>query len=171
MSDTQKQVDAWKVLFDMFPDGEKVIVILDNDDYWWGKFTHDMNCCKVGGQEYDWNDVVVIAKEGFPVKFLKTGVAPEFFIDQDNSRTTQKIREAVALPPAKHVHHTKTEFVFIRSGDPWLIPDVHLEGFNLGNVLPDTREEEFLIARTAEGQQAIIYDLPLIFEFGTVCNS
>lgn len=166
MGQVQQQVDAWKVLFDMFPNGEKVIVILNNDDYWWGKFIHDMNYCKVGGREYDWDDVVVIAKEGFPVKFLKTGVAPEFFINQDNSQTSQKIREAVALPSVKHVYHTKTEFVYIRGGDPWLIPDVKLEGFNLGNMLSDTREEEFLIAYTVEGQQAIIYDLPIIFEFG-----
>ncbi len=168
MSNVQEQVDAWKVLFDMFPDGEKVIVILDNDDYWWGKFTHDMNCCKVGGQEYDWDTVTIIAKEGFPVKFLKTGVAPEFFINQDNSHTSQKIRETVASLPVRHVHHSKTEFVYLRGGDPWLIPDVQLEGFNLGNMISDSRDEEFLIAYTAEGQPAIIYDLPLIFEFGSV---
>ncbi len=155
MSNILKQTNAWSKLFEQFKEGENVIIVTEDDDYYWGKFKPSYQACIVGGKEYKWDEVVFIAHEGFPIKFLSTGIEPKFFEQQCTIQVTKVIRKVSRSTPRYESH-------YFCGGDPWLIEDVAVEGFNIGKGPND----EFLQLTSRDGLTGILYDLPLVFEFG-----
>lgn len=168
---TQKQlateINAWTTLFDLFKSGEEVFVIDEDDEFYYGKFKQDTDCCKVGSKELDWEKIVFISHDGFPVRWLKTGVPSDFFLRQNTIKIQKRIRQL----KSDWVKSTKVEKAPVATrrifswGDPYEIEKVIVTPFNIGGPMSDAPNAEFLRLDAIDGAVGLFYDIPSIWAF------
>lgn len=137
--------DAWVHLFTTFHEGDQVFIIDEDDNYWWGTFKPSMTACIVDGREFNWDKIVFIGHDGFPVKFLKTGVCPHWFeTNRGSMRDEIKYQYRLKYPP-------RTYYI----GDPIELYSDSSKLFNWGWGLND----EFIELKTDDGAIGLLYDL------------
>ena len=175
MKDKQKNKslikDSWIYLWATFKTGDAVMVVLDDDNYWWGKFVASYKCCIVDGHEFDWNKVVLICHDGFPVKFVKTNIGAAWF-DKNRGSLSGSIREAVLEIKKDRKDEIEWEREqkerkerrangYVSFGEPFLLENISVRGFNINSGA----NEEFLSILHTNGTRGILYDLDGVLEF------
>ena len=171
MADKTLIKDSWIHLWSTFKEGDDVMIVLDDDDYWWGRFKPSYRCCIVDDHEFSWDKVVLICHDGFPVKFVKTNVGAEWF-DRNRGNLSGNIREAV-LEVKEHREYEKEcereqkerekrrASGHVCFGEPFLLENIATEGFNIGH----NPYEEFLSVKHVSGAEGILYDFDGVLEF------
>jgi hypothetical protein len=179
--------DAWKLFWSMFSEGDNVVVITEDDEFYWGKMSTTDTCCCLTGHggmtEIDWDDVVLIAHDGFPVRkvFGEGSVVEQL----DTSNVEDAIRCALSsvrcrycgrwikhdLAPHKCIKKAISssdddgEGVTIARGDPWLIENVRAEIVNPGVFWMEDnwQYEETLRLYAPDGARGLLWRLDTIF--------
>lgn len=95
---------AWRVFRGAFRDGEQVIVEDDTGDFWWGTLLakeEALVLTRPNGKsvEIEWDDVVLIAHDGFPIKELRGMSAQAAAVLAE--KTNAEIIERLCNPPPK----------------------------------------------------------------------
>jgi hypothetical protein len=160
--DVGREVNSWLMLFAMFKEGEEVYVIDEDDKFHFGKFKPNMDYCSVGDKEIDWDKVTFMSHDGFPITWLKTGVPPDFFRNQDTTKIQERLRrlgsDAELEPNRRPLRRTS-----FRWGDPYDIEEVSVVGFNIGGPITDSPDCEFLKLTAVDGAVGLFYDIPSVF--------
>ena len=159
--------NAWKIYWDMFRDGDQVIIVDEDDKVHWGKITaHEYTCVlkRLDGSEdeFHWDEIRFICKDGFPVRKL-LGADGNKNILKMNTDDTQKIVRT-ALDQEYHTEKKK-KVVF---GDPFMIENVQAKIYNAGTIWTPGHAnlyEEHVCLKSDDGAEAILWGVPTIFFF------
>lgn len=95
-----KKTDAWSLYHTMFKNGDEVVLVLEDDEFTWGKIVRAekekivLKSLTDKEEKIHWDDVRFMAHDGFPVKQL-FGADGSHLIEQLDTTNTQKaIRQA-----------------------------------------------------------------------------
>lgn len=108
MSLKSQKTDAWSLYHAMFKNGEEVVLVLENDEFTWGKIvktTADYLTLKSltdKEEKIHWDDVRFMAHDGFPVRQI-FGADGSHLIEQVDTKDIQKaIRQIFSAKPYSH---------------------------------------------------------------------
>jgi len=183
--------DAWIHLWSTFKDGDQVMIVTENDDYWWGTFRPTHTCCRFAdGKEFSWDEIVLICHDAFPVKFLKTGVCSEWF-DTNRGKLSDTIRDTIReeeyrrdivkdklhearLDKQQATHDKQEKEGKVRPWDAGYIPAPHRYGcgdpwfiedvFTTGFNIGMDIDDEFLDLTDCNGLKGMLWDLDNVLE-------
>lgn len=126
---------AWDLFKNTFKQGDFVIIVTDNDKFYWGSMAYDEENCYLGrpGRRVElipWNSVRFIANDGFPIREL-CGADGSISIEQmDTAAIQEKIhKELVSETESLCVYDVNYQKVIkrfrnVRFGDPYDIEGV-----------------------------------------------
>ena len=94
--------DAWDLFHSMFEDGEEVVIITDEEEFFYGFLkTTDIHCVLEKSNknpiEIEWDEVRFISHDGFPVKKLRGADGSALITYLDTTDTQKAIREALEI--------------------------------------------------------------------------
>jgi hypothetical protein len=97
---TKEAIDICELYDSMFKDGEEVVIVTDEEEYFWGILETTSTHCilkKPGRKiiEIDWNDVRFMSHDGFPIKKLRGADGSALIEHLDTSNTQKAIRKAL----------------------------------------------------------------------------
>lgn len=196
---------AWELYRACFKEGDEVILMDDDDTFYWGKLETHETFCRLHRShkrptDVNWNKVVFMSHDGFPVKRIRESSAAAKALERVN---TANVRAAVrkvlsgeecglcgviveedSLEWNKWEDATTGKFVgrmnicskcqkgvVIRRGDPWEIEAAWAKLWNPGRSAPEhwmDDHEEIIVAQSADGAYAHIWDVRTIFDFEEV---
>lgn len=161
-----KPKSNWDLFFECFKVGDDVIVVLDNDKFYWGKILlhegEEKNisfslCNTVASRikRLNWEDVTFISHDGFPVKKM---------IGADGSPLIEEIdTEDIQLSLRERLARTFCDIVF---ADPFLIQNVSGRLYNKGNCGEQfwgKNFEECLVLEAKDGAKGHLFDVPHVY--------
>ena len=192
---SEQKVDAWDLYWSMFKDGDEVVVVTEDDEFFWGKAYAEANNLRLkrpGSRDklLDWDEVRFMAHDGFPAKKLIT-LSRNPAIEALDTRDTQAaIRKVLTHTPCascgkwkrrselqkqssyhrlwycKSCLDSKAPLKHAIFGDPYLIEDFSALLVNAGiSWRDDWRHEETLVLRHRNGAPALLWGVETIYHW------
>lgn len=158
----------WDLFFECFKVGDDVIVVFDNDKFYYAKIVlHEgeeknisfslCNTVTSRMKRFNWEDVTFISHDGFPVKQMIGADGSQLIEEVDTKHIQLSLRERLA--------RTFCDIVF---ADPYLIENVSGKLYNPGNCgerFWGNNFEECLMLEAKDGAKGQLFDLPHIYHF------
>lgn len=158
-------MDAWELYNEMFKDGNKVVIVTEDDELVWGELQTEKDGCFIHrpnlkgrlcrGKKYYWHQIRFMSNDGFPCSQLLGADGSKSIEYEDPA--DKLIREAF-----DREYEPRVTTVF---GDPFIIEDVSAKLYNPGILDYDGDQEEVLVMTAKDGARGCLWDLSTIFYF------
>ena len=184
---TEVTPDAWRLFWNTFTQGEHVVIVTDEDEFFWGglgKVTGEGLMLEAQGlfggklinkRVFLWDEIRFMAHDGFPVRRLM-GADGSKSIERIGTGKTHNLILALLRTPSPPVEYGGVDDWIDESpsgtavfGDPFIIEDVSMKLLNPGNTGSEYWEdhpyEEVIVCKSKDGAAGLLYDLSTIYHF------
>ncbi len=155
--------DGWKFFRAHFKEGERVVVITDDDEVFAGKGTFlelgiSLASTHRKPKFFYWEDVAFISHDGFPVKKLLGADGSDSIEGLDTKDLERDIIESLSESDCKKYDIVK--------GDPFLIENCKASLVRcFYPKFPNLGTEDCIQLISNDGAVGLLYDFPTIFHF------
>jgi len=166
MKETMKNppaFNAWKLYWNMFQDGDEVVIITEDDKMAWGEIKARGNGCWLKRYCYkdkffDWDEIRFMAHDGFPVRKLMGADGSKNIEKLQTEDVQNQIREGLGL------EYEEKKLKRIVYSDPFMIDSCKAKLVNKGNVwVPGSLNlhEEVLLLKSDDGAKGMLWGCSL----------
>ncbi len=155
-----KSIDGWKFFYDNFKDGQRVVIITDDDEIFAGRaeFTKlgvSITPTRNKKRFFYWNEVEFISHDGFPVKKLLGADGSSSIEKLDTTQLQEELLGSLS--------EFEDEKYNIVRGDPFLIEQVTAKIITV--QYPETGFETSIKLKAKDGAIGLLYNFETIFYF------
>lgn len=157
------RTNIWKLFREEFKDGEKVIVVHEDTNIYWGTLRATERECCVGSRDFTWDQIVFIAHDGFPCRVLHTCLSDEQLDEVENDASIIVMRKLLTQKPKEKLITEKTparERKTYSSGGfgcPYQIEEMEMQIINPLNRNWDY--QEMLLCKSKDGAIGMLWDI------------